>query len=420
MAQKQINLKRNLNLHIAKEVLYSIAFIFSSGSILQAFLLAKGLSAGMVATYVSILSLAQTGMMVLSSLVCDKIKNIKLIMAISYFTIPLIFLGLLLTYLPSFDGNGVYKIILVSGIIVNLALGFINTFSYKFIYYIIDMKDYGKMCTIHGVINNILNISVTALTSFLINVLDYYLVMFMLFGVGFLLWLGTAVLTVMLRVKSQEQLERETTKKDHSEQTEEHTDKSVKTKEKSILINPLFYKLIPANILRGVSIGIVGQLAVIGTYQGILNTTTSVYLATIYAVASIFGALIYSRFENKYGLNKALIASGMTFAILLPFIVTFSVGILFAIYVVIGIFMRVSEVAFPVTVYRYIPFNIIGKYSCWRMMFTTLGTAIAGFVLEPLLSAIGGMGVMSIGGVCMLFACLSYVFVFRKQKSLLD
>ena len=53
-------------------------------------------------------------------------------------------------------------------------------------------------------------------------------------------------------------------------------------------------------------------------------------------------------------------------------------------------------------------------------MLTTLGQAVVGFVLEPLLNTIGSFWLLSIGAVCMVFCCLSYVFVFKKEKTVLE
>ena len=78
----------NYKKYLLKEILFYISLLFSTGSFVQSFMLAKGIPTNLVATYTSIIQIAQTSVMLLASFVCDKIRKVIRISAILTFILP--------------------------------------------------------------------------------------------------------------------------------------------------------------------------------------------------------------------------------------------------------------------------------------------------------------------------------------------
>lgn len=393
-------IKGNYKKYLISNVFYTLAYLFATGSFVQTFMLAKGIDSNLVAVYTSIIQIAQTGAILLGSFLCDRLKKIKKVVSLLLFMLPVIFIGFLISEIPSIAGNTAYAIILITSIISNVVLGFYNIVTYKLPYSVIDMKNYGKLASVSSIISNVLSITITTVISLLVNFVDFFLLMFITFSLGIVLWVSAAIVTKFLKEKNIDE-----------KPTENYNQNSL-----SLIKYPYFYKLIPANILRGIATGIITQIVIIGTFIGTLNTNLSVVITLITCLATAVGSLLYIYLEKRLNMGLILTAFGALTLLTMPLSVAFGVIPLYAFYFLTYLSNHVISVGMPVIVYKYVPYNVIGKYTAWRMMLFTLGCALPGFFLDGLLKSVGAIAVTALGAICMALSCISYTLVFRKAK----
>lgn len=388
----------NRKKYLIKEILYYLALSFSTGSFVQTFMLAKGIPTHLVATYSAIIQIVQTSFMFFASFMCDKIKNVIRANAVSNFILPIIFIGLLITQAPNVFSNTAYLIILITSIVANTALGFLNILYYKLPYYVIDINDFGKFSAITGMASSGLSFLFTTITSILANYVDFFILSASTFIFATILWILSSIVTALLKDISQGTI----------------IEQKPKEKLPSLLKYPYFYKLIPANILRGICTGIIAQIVVIGTHIGTLNTNLSIFITAITCLSTIIASATYIFLEKRFNLGFVLITSAGIMLVAMPLSVLFNVLPLYIFYFISYLCLHLIANAMPVMVYKYVPAKIMAKYTAWRMLCFTLGCALPGFFIAPLLNSVGAIVLMLLGAGCMFISCLLYMLVFRK------
>ncbi len=388
----------NYKKYLIKEILFYVALLFSTGSFVQSFMLAKGISTHLVATYGSIIQIAQTSVMILSSFLCDKMTKVIKASAILTFILPTLFFGFLIVQTPEIWGNKAYVIILLTSLITNSALGFYNILYYKLPYCAIEIKDFGKLSAITSIFSGTFSIIMTTAVSFLVNYVDFFLLSFITFAISAILWIISAIITATI--------------KDNGYLDE--IENNVYKQKINLLKYPYFYRLIPANLLRGICTGIITQMVVIGTHIGTLNTNLSVAITAITCLSTVIGSFVYIYLEKKFNLSIALTISAGLLVVTMPLSILFGVIPLYVLYFLSYIIVHIVANIMPMIIYKYVPYNIMAKYTAWRMFLFIFGSALPGFFLTPLLNSAGAVVVMLIGGIAMFISCLSYLLVFRK------
>lgn len=379
------------------------AQLLFTGAVAQNFLLYIGLSVGQVSVYTSVLQVAQVLAMLPLCVFGDKMKRVRAVNAIILYFMPIIFLSFLFIGSPILKtAQAKYAIALIVGTVVYLAYGVYNVFCYKLPYYLFDMQKYGKISSIGGMLSGSIGIFITFLMSTLVKRFDYLAVTSCFFILGILFYIGAATLCCLFKL--------------HKPHFEHETKQTASFK--GLFKLPVFYKLIPAHVLRGIGNGIVLLAVIIGSDTGILNTETAVTASFLYSVATVVGYFIYTLSEKKLGSNGLLFYSGALTAVTAPLCVCFgNLETFFIFYSLNNIFNVIYSMAVPVTITKIVPFEMMGKYTSARMLLFTFGSALPGFFMESLLSSVGGTATLLIGGVFLLASCLLYSIVAIKHKT---
>ena len=393
---------KNEKKYLIFNCLVTTAQLLYTGAVVQNFLLYIGLSAGQVSVYTSVLQIAQVGAMFPLCFFGDKVKRVRTLIASILYFLPIVFLSFLFIASPILKTvQAKYVIALIVGAIVYLAYGVYNVFCYKLPYYIIDMQKYGKLASIGGMISGALGIFITFLMNTLVEHFDYLAVTCSFFVLGAVLYIVSA--TFCFRFKL------------HKPHFANESQQEVSFKELFKL--PVFYKLVPAHILRGIGNGIITLVVVIGTDVGILDTKTAVTAAFLYSVATVVGYFVYTFTEDKLGANGLLFLSGALTAVSAPFCVCFgNLYLFFVFYAINNICNIVYGMAVPVIVTKIVPFEMMGKYTSARMLLFTFGSALPGFFMGGLLKLVGGTLTLLIGGIFLLSSCILYALVAKKHK----
>ncbi|MBQ8884889.1 MAG: hypothetical protein IJY62_00725 [Clostridia bacterium] len=390
--------------YIILSVLHNTAILFSSGAIVQTFFLTMGVSAERVSVYASLVQVIQVAAMCFCLFFGDGVKNIKKFLTVLFFIFPVIFISELAVLIFGIGGAGrIYGVVLIGSIVSNFALGLYNIICYKMPYFIMDMRDYGKLGSVSGILSGSIGIGATALLSFFVKNYNYQIVMSVAFSIGTVLWLGAALVNHSYRVKDPESLP--------------HVPENRLRAVVEVLKHPLFYKTAVPHILRGVGVGILSLAVVIGTSDGILNTKTSTYMTVFTSLATIVGYVLYLLTEKFFRIGNTLAAFGILMVVLLPFMTVFKNLIVFYIVYFSGYtLLTVVNMCVPMLVYECVPYEMMGTYTSLRMMIFTLGQALPGFFMNGLFSLIGTFGVMILTGGCFAVSSVWFTLVLKKKE----
>ena len=380
-------------------IFHASAVVLSSGAVIQAFMLYLGISEGDISLYSSLIQFAQVSMMLVFAFVGDKFKTVKKIIFLFALALPSLFIFLLIAVSPLTPTlESKYLVILIGSILVNLVLGAYNVLCYKLPYSIINMSDYGHLTAIGGILAGILSITLTSLLSYFTANFDYLLVISIAFILGAVLWTLSA-----LFIKFCKEIE--------LPQTEE----KAKTSFISFIKQPVFYKLLPAHIFRGIANGIFLLVAVIGASDGVLNSQTIIALSLVTSISSMVGNWLYSVLERKIKPDKLIILSALLFALTVLGLGIFKdLWLYFTLFFIANASNVVLGVCVPVIVVQRVDYEYIGKYTSWRMLLFTGASALPGLFLGSMLESVSSLLPLTICALLMFVACLMYSVIEKK------
>ena len=378
--------------------------VFSSGAVIQTFLLWIGVPPARVELYASAVLSVQLLTMAFCAFTADKFRKIKRIISVCFFIFPAIFVVLLIVSLGTLGSIDLsYGIILFGSILTNLALGIYNILTYKLPYSVFRIESYGRISGVIGIIANAATVGVSFLMSFLVSVLDYRIVMSAVFTVGAILWTICAVLSSCYRT-----VNGDNTDSADGESKERVTD---------LFKYPLFFKTIIPTVLRGVAVGILGLIVSIGTRDGILDTKTATYITVISCAGAAAGYFLFLFLERKIKHGLIIILFGVSVFILSPFItLSKSVPVLFILYFLAYSSITAMGMTHPVLVFESVEYRKIGRYTAWRMLFMTLGQALPGFFVNAIYPFIGSVGIMAICAVSCALSSVWLGIVLKPQQ----
>ena len=390
---------KNQTKYYISQVLYGIILLTASGMLVQTFLLEKGISERYVAIYNAIMQAAQVIVMLIFSERADKYKNvIKLNAYVFLMFIPLALALLFFSLFKIENAPLIYGVLAVLGIISSICLGINNIVSYKVPYNIIDMKDYGKLIAVSGLVSGV----VCALISFFISLMQskisFFTVMIIVY-VFTLFIIGAFVLV---------------TRSFKKEYSPEIKDESVNI---SIFKYKPFYMLIIPNLFRGIVLGAVGMAVTIGYAVDLIDGKGATILMIITNVMTVLGSVIYSKICNVIGDKYVLLASSIMIFLSLPLMVMGNTMLFFVAYGVLYLFVIIVNYSVPVTVTKLVDYKVIGKYSGYRMLVNTLGITVAGVVCVPMIEYVGALWAMTIlGALQLLFGVGYYLYITFERR----
>ncbi len=392
-------MKTNENKFIIQSITYSAALLLISGSVIQSFLLENGLSETMVTIYLSIVQMVQVGAMLVVSLLIDRVKNILRLCAFStLFQIGLYLALILLCVFNDITLTFKYTLVFSAGIFTNIIQAIYNTVSYKVPYHVIDMRRFGYLTAVLGVVTGIICSAITALMSFFTKNYDYNTVMLISFAVGAITMLVTYIIILSFKdIKGQ----------------------SAAPQKPKKPVNLLKYKpftvLILPNLFRGFCTGLLSVCMTVGFSLGITDKSSGATLSMLLQISVIVSCLIYAFLSKKNIDGLVVMISSALLLAVMPFMFSGGMLIFYIVYFAANFFINFVNYAVPVAITKFVDYDHIGAYSSWRMLIHTLGIALSNMLLTPMLRLIGPVWIFVIAGVLQLISGISY-YVFSKKN----
>lgn len=398
--------RKNLVKYVVALLFYNLAATFLTGAIVQGYLKAKGLTEGQIYTYFSIATWAQVASMAFMTFFSSRIKRVKLYTSI--FSMALVPSGIILilsAFIPALSGNALVLVVFLVSAGSFLGLGVYNILTYCLPYTIMDMKEYGRVTGLSGILTGAIAFGISTFYTFIIakgnmvKISSYFLIFAVI-----LLMISAFVISSLKEIRC----------------AEENT-KNAKEEILAVFRNKDTYLLIFPNFVRGIAVGIVGVIAVMAMEDGVIIAAQSSLVAIVLQVGALIGNLIFVLTCKKFKTRILLLVFNSVHCISLPFVLSLGTS---GFVVILGISLiarYLVDTAIPVMVTEIIPKNEIGPFTSIRMLVFTAGQAVAPMLITPIASGIGNLGVLIVAAILQFLCGLIYYIVAKsKNNSLVE
>ena len=391
----------NIKKYCIYTTLYSIGFTFSTGAIMQAFLLQVGFDENQVYVLNSVMQIMQVVMMLILTFLSGKIKRVKLVTSISCTSLSILTGVFLMGAInPDIIKHGYVIAVFILAGISYVGVGLYTILSYCLPYYTIDMKDYGKMTGVSTAIAGGASFLMSLLYTLLLSKFSYMKTTSSFFIVAIVCFILTGIMCASMQVKGA------------------WVEREEKTDFLAVFKNKTTYVLLIPNFVRGLSVGVFNVIATIAISTSILNEKNAPYVSVILQVATFLANLFFAFAYKKLSTKNLLLFSTIGVALSFPLCLEFGVVGFFLCFTVASFFKFVIDTAIPVVITEIIPKEQIGPYTSIRMLIFTGAQAVGPLLITPLEGAIGYTGVLIFATV-MLFICgVTYYAVAKSVKNI--
>lgn len=372
----------------------SIALLFASGTLMQAFLSTLGFAPRLIYMHASLLQGVNMLTILLASSWADRgsVIHRTAVTALPTGILFLLYIPMSVINSASFES---YLLLIAIGLAQQISIGLFTVCEYKLPYYIFRVEEYGRVISICGIVSSLLSLAVSALISVLSARLPFSMIMSVSFLVSALL-MGFNYLTA--------RFQKDIRKVGHV------IEKGSILPVTTILKRPLFMHLIPANLLRGIALGITTVLATVALERGFNEELTAAMVAT-QSAASLIACAVFALFAKRTSPCIFLITGSFAVA-LLPFLLTESSALFLTIYALILFGRTLIDYAVPAILILIVHEKIAGPYHAWRIALQSIGalaaTMVAAYLPIPWL--------LTIGAISQIISGISYYTVSKKYK----
>ncbi len=377
------------------------ANLFASGTLLQTFLSANGVSSAQIGTVTATLSMAQTVTILLFSTVVDKVRDSLKTSAKLMLILPLFSLVMMpFSLMEGISADVLMAAVLIAGAVQNIFYGLYVILDYRIPYEIIDMKNYGRLNSVNGLTGGLLMVAVSGLTTMLLYRFDVGPVFF-----GMYLFAAVCMVTGMLITRSMRAV---------AKPAEESTLK------KAGLLNtlrmPAFWALIAPNMMRGFNNGVVGMLATIAMFELKLSAAQTSALSIIYTAMTLAGPICFLKLQGRMRLHSMYLMASAIMLCTMPLLAGHSFGMFICVYIVLLMGLGIADYTMPVLITRVIPYESIGSYTSLRMGVHMAGLALGSMAAGAALGKVPTALLLLFSGSMQMGSGLIYWLYCRKRK----
>lgn len=241
---------------------------------------------------------------------------------------------------------------------------------YKIPYFIFPARDYGQVLAMQGIFSSLLTLGAGALVSALTPHVPYLVIMAVACVLSAALMLGAAFLY------SRQQPVFET------EEFGQSVHRHMRIPFSATFSHPSFYRLIPANLMRGFGYGAVLVAAALALELG-FDQQVSTAMVSVQSAASLLACGVFARLSRRVSPRVSVLVGSVSYG-LLPLLLWADQTVFLAVYGIAVLGRTLIDNAVPALLRFVVPPEISGPYHAWRMMLhnggAMLATAAAAFI----------------------------------------
>ena len=385
--------ENNFKYYLA-EALFTIALIFTQGSVMNTLLVHIGLSESEVSFYATLSSVVQFTVMGIFSVFADKV--VRVVKYVGILTALTSVFHLFITGIILFAAGDIkltVMLVMINAVYLNIIFGIRGVISFKVCYYVLDLKDVSRVMGVTGAVANIAAILISTLFSVLSAVFPYREVIISALIISAVLSVLSGITTGSFKILASA------------------PKASSKTSLIGVLKHKATYLLLIPNFIRGIASGIFALSALIMLSTVTDSTSLSSLLHTVYVVSATLSCFAFAFLTRKVGCPTIMLVGSVIFFPSVVFMTLFSeIGFLvFYFLATAGIVL--VDYAIPAYVVEIVPSDIMARYSSVRMFLFNLGVSVGSALVGVFLSNGESLLLLILAAAALLITCISY-FVF--------
>ncbi|MBQ6719972.1 MAG: hypothetical protein IJN20_06465 [Oscillospiraceae bacterium] len=340
--------------------LRTAALLACTGPIMQTFLASLGFSSQFIYINTTIVQLAN----ILTSFLCaqwaDRGSVIKrsAICEVPHAILYLLYIPLCLWKSTSFTS---FAILTGICLLQSVCIALYTVCEYKLPYFIYGPKDYGTVLAISGIVSSLISLGAGLLITRLASRMDYSQLMLWACVISFFMMGLSALLHVLQKPIAQPSLA--------------HASQTGKVNLLSIFRRPVFYRMIPANLLRGFGYGTTTIMAGIALDLG-YGQSISTALVSVQSAAMLLGCGLFALSVRYLSPRTVMLAGSVTF-LLLPLMLIPNPALFLILFSLVFFGRTLVDYAAPSLLRMAVPVEVAGPYNAWRMILHFTGTILA-------------------------------------------
>ncbi len=393
-----VSTAKNKGIMLVVFCLKTMALLCATGTFMQVFLSSVGFTGKEIYTQTCLVQAANFLSIFLFSRFADKGNLFRRCFA-TCFAGGLLFLGYLPLCFREAASPVSFALLLGVSCIQAITTGLYVVCEYKLPYFIYKAAEYGRFLAVCGIISSVISFVAGALVSGLSETFSYSQIMFVAFTVAAaFLCLAGVLQCYLTRIDCDDDKKQE--------------DKKIPTTE--MLKQPVFFKLIIPNFLRGFASGITAVFAVVASdYLGYSEQSVTM-MVSAHAVVTLAACAIFGIAAKRIPYRFMVLMGSLLF-VLMPILLIGGQPILFVIVTSVIMFGRIwIDYALPSLLIYVVPVEIAGPYHAYRMFLTNAGsfaaTALATVLSTPAILILAMIAQLVMG------VCVFSLPVIRKAK----
>ena len=346
----------------------TVALLCVTGPIMQTFLASLGFSSRWIYIHTSLIQAVNILTISLCSPWADRGSVIKrtAMVELPYALLYLLYIPLCLWKSPSMA-----SFLMLTGICIlqSICIALWTICEYKLPYFIFTPREYGSVLSIGGVIGGLISLGTGIVITWLSARMSYASLMLW----ACVLSLGLMVLCALLHFSLKPVA--------NAPQTNPATG-AKKINQLDVFRYPLFYRMIPANLMRGFGYGTTTIFAAIALDLG-FDQSVSTALVSAQSIAALVACAAFGLSISFIPPRFITLTGSLSFG-LIPLLLIPSKGIFLAVMALVYLGRTLVDYSVPSILRAAIPVHLAGPYNAWRMLLhnggTLLATTIAAFI----------------------------------------
>ena len=340
--------------------LRTAALLACTGPIMQTFLASLGFSSRFI--YINT-TLVQTANILTSSLCAQWADRGSVIKRSAICEIPHALLYLCYIPLCLWKSPSITSFAMLTGICLlqSVCIALYTVCEYKLPYFIYGPKDYGTVLAVSGIVCALISLGAGIVITRLSQIMDYSTLMLWACVVSFVMMGISSLLHALQKPIHQLQV------------PVSHPARHSSTL--AIFREPVFYRMIPANLFRGFGYGTTTIMAAVALDLG-YNQSVSTALVSVQSGAMLLGCSLFALSVKHVSPRMVTLLGSLTFA-LFPLMLLRSELLFLVLFSVTYFGRTLVDYATPSLLRLAVPVEVAGPYNAWRMIIHFTGTILA-------------------------------------------
>ena len=339
----------------------TVALLCVTGPIMQTFLASLGFSSRWIYIHTSLVQAVNILTISLCSTWADRGSVIKrtALVELPYALLYLLYIPLCLWKSPSLA-----SFLMLTGICIlqSISIALWTICEYKLPYFIFTPKEYGSVLSIGGVVGGLISLGTGIVITWLSARMSYASLMLWSCVLSMALMLLCALLHFSLKPVA------------NAPQVTSNGERK-KMNQLEVFRHPLFYRMIPANLMRGFGYGTTTIFAAIALDLG-FDQSVSTALVSAQSIAALIGCSLVGVGLSFLPARCVTLAGSLTFA-LIPLMLIPNKYLFLVLFAIVYLGRTLVDYSVPALLRAAIPVNLAGPYNAWRMLLHNGGTLIA-------------------------------------------